>query len=67
MISDQLREAVRGSGLSIYAAAKGAGVSEPSLNRFMRGKRSLTLESADKLAAFFEMRLTRPKRVKREG
>jgi len=61
-ISEQLRAAVAGSGLSIYAVAKGAGIAEPCLNRFMRRKRGLTLETADKLAAFFTMRLTRPRK-----
>lgn len=64
MLSDQLRAAVAKSGLSIYAVAKGAGIPEPSLNRFMNGVRSLSLESAGKLAEFFQMRLTRPRRVR---
>lgn len=66
MLSDQIREAVAGSGLSVYAVAKGAGIPEPSLHRFMHGTRGLTLESAEKVAEFFEMRLTRPKRLRRQ-
>jgi hypothetical protein len=61
-IAEQLKAAVAGSGLSVYAVAKGSKISEPVLHRFMHGERTLRLDTAAKLAAFFEMRLTRPKR-----
>lgn len=67
MISDQLRDAVANSGMSVYAVAKGAGISEPSLHRFMHGTRGLTLETAEKLAEYFSMHLTRPKWPKMEA
>lgn len=66
-LSDQLRDAIRNSGLSILAVAKISGVPESVLNRFMRGERDLRLQTAEKVAAAFRMRLTKPKRVKVEG
>lgn len=58
-ISDQLREAMQNYG-SIYRVAKDSGVSQPILHRFYHGERDLRLETADQLAAFFGMRLTKP-------
>ena len=66
-ISDQLRAAVEGSGLTRHAIATAAGIPGPSLHRFMTGERGLTLETAAKLAAFFQMQLTKPKRPRVEG
>ena len=63
-LADQLRNAIETSGLTLYRVAADAGIDYASIHRFCHGERSLSLESADKLAAFFEMRLTRPKRGK---
>ncbi len=52
-----LRRAVRDSGLTRYAVAKGAGVDTSQLLRFVAGKRSLTLPAASKLAAFLGLGL----------
>ena len=58
-LSDQLREAMSDYG-SIYAVARDSGICQPVLNRFYRGDRDLHLKTADKLADFFGMKLTRP-------
>ena len=58
-VSDQLREAIKGYG-TVYAVARDSGVDQAVLGRFMRGERSLYLETADRLCEFFGMRLTRP-------
>ncbi len=60
-ISDQLREAIQGYG-SVYRVAKDSGVSQPVVQRFVSGERDLRLQTADRLAAFFGMELTRPQR-----
>jgi plasmid maintenance system antidote protein VapI len=65
-LQDQLREAVKQSGLSLYRIAKDSGVVYQVLHRFASGERDLTLETATKLADYFGMRLTRPKRPKRK-
>jgi plasmid maintenance system antidote protein VapI len=56
-LSDQLRAAIVGSGLSVYALAKGSGVSHPVILRFVSKERGLHLETADKLAAFLGLEL----------
>ena len=66
-LQDQLREAVENSGLSLYRIAKGSGIAYQVLHRFANGQRDLTLETATKLADYFGMRQTRPKRPKTGG
>jgi transcriptional regulator with XRE-family HTH domain len=63
MISDQLKEAVRNCGCTRYQVSKDSGVPFASLDRFLKGERSLQLDSAEKLAKLFGMRLTKPKRL----
>ena len=57
-----LRQAVHDCGLTRYAVAKGAGVDVAALLRFLSGKRTLTLPSAAKLAAFLGLKLRPTKR-----
>lgn len=59
-IAEQLRDAMRGSGLSIYMLAKRSGVSWPILGRFLSGERGMTLSSAAKIASALNLEL-RPK------
>ena len=66
-LQGDLRKAVRDSGLTTYAIGKGAGIPLPVLYRFVSGERDLTLETASKLADYFGMRLTRPRRPKKGG
>lgn len=61
-LSDQLREAIKNYGT--YAAAKEAGITYPVIYRFINGNRGLSLATAEKLAEFFGMHLTRPTRKK---
>lgn len=63
-LQGDLRKAVQDSELTLYAIAKGSGIAYSVLYRFVSGERDLTLETATKLADFFGMRLTRPKRPK---
>ena len=64
-ISEQLRNAIRGSGLTVYELAKQTGISSGQLYRFINGDRELRSSTMDELAAFFGMRLTKPKRHKK--
>jgi plasmid maintenance system antidote protein VapI len=66
-LQDQFRQAIEDSGLTLYRIAKDSGVAYQVLHRFARGERDLTLETASRLADFFNMRLTRPKRPKTGG
>jgi plasmid maintenance system antidote protein VapI len=62
-ISEALRRAVAGSELALAALGRATGVDRASLRRFLRGERSLRLDMADRLAAYFGLEL-RPKRKK---
>jgi plasmid maintenance system antidote protein VapI len=58
-ITDVLRQAVLDSGLPLLRSANETGVQRASLSRFVRGKNSLRLDVADKLAAYFGLELTK--------
>jgi plasmid maintenance system antidote protein VapI len=60
-MTEALRRAIAGCGLSHNAIAKATGVQRASIDRFMNGERTFRLDKADKLAAFFGLEL-RPKR-----
>lgn len=66
-LSAQLRSAVTESGKSQYRIAKATGISQPAITRFVNGDRSISLETADKLAAYFGMSLTDPKPPEEDG
>jgi transcriptional regulator with XRE-family HTH domain len=57
-LSDQLRELITAAGPSAYELARDAGVDRSVLSRFLAGKRTITLETADRLAAVLKLRLT---------
>jgi plasmid maintenance system antidote protein VapI len=54
-ISEQLREEISTSKLSPYELAEASGVDRSVLSRFLTGKRSLTLDTVDKLAAVLNL------------
>jgi plasmid maintenance system antidote protein VapI len=51
-MTDLLREGLL-EAPSLYAVAKATGIQKASLIRFKRGERSLRLDIADRLAAYF--------------
>lgn len=64
-MSETLRQAVLDCGLPLLQIAAAAGVERASLSRFVRGERTLRLDMADRLAAYFKLEL-RPKGKKEE-
>jgi plasmid maintenance system antidote protein VapI len=54
-----LRGAIRTAGKSVYAVSKEARVSQAILSRFLRGQRTLTLETADRLCQTLGLELRR--------
>jgi plasmid maintenance system antidote protein VapI len=48
-IEDQLKQAIRGCGISCYRLAEISGVHRTVLSNFLSGRRSLTLTTAAKL------------------
>jgi plasmid maintenance system antidote protein VapI len=64
-MSEILRQAVRDSGLPLLRIAQAAGVERASLSRFVRGERTLRLDMADRLAAYFGLELRKRQRSRR--
>lgn len=58
-IVDQLRKAIADSDETEYAIAKGSGVSQSVVNRFVHGERSISVETAAKLCAYLKLNLVR--------
>jgi plasmid maintenance system antidote protein VapI len=56
-ISRGLRAAIRDQGLTAYRTAQLAGVSVDAVQRFLKEERTLTLETADKIASSLDLRL----------
>jgi transcriptional regulator with XRE-family HTH domain len=53
--TDQIRQAVRTSGLSRYRIGKDTGIDQASLSRFMSGKGGLSMDNLDKLAELLRL------------
>lgn len=64
MISEQLRQAIHDSGETMYAVARGSGLSFPVVSRFVHGQRDIRLGTADAICEYLRLRLTdeKPKR-----
>jgi hypothetical protein len=58
-VSETLRQAILGSGLTLYRVAKSSGVTYPTLHRFAVHRRPISVRDIDKLCAYLELRLTR--------
>ncbi|MGE0536258.1 MAG: helix-turn-helix domain-containing protein [Pirellulales bacterium] len=54
---EQLRKAIAKGGQSQYAIAKATGISQPMLNRFVNGERSISLETASRLCDHLKLEL----------
>jgi transcriptional regulator with XRE-family HTH domain len=54
---EQIKEAIRASGQTMYAISKASKVSTAQLSRFMQGKRSLSLPAAEKVCRILRIGL----------
>jgi plasmid maintenance system antidote protein VapI len=59
-IEEQVRQAIRGSGLSLNKLAEATGVHKAQLSRFLRAEQSMTMRAAAKLCAYLGLYLTGP-------
>jgi transcriptional regulator with XRE-family HTH domain len=62
--SSKLRRAILESGLSRYAISVKSGVDQAALSRFLAGKRSLSLDSVDKLVDVLGLEVRLPRKRK---
>ena len=60
-LSEQLRAAIAESGQSLQQLAQESGVDVAALSRFVRGERTLTMTTADRLAAYLKLQVTSAK------
>jgi hypothetical protein len=56
-LSDQLRQAIRTCGVSVYRLSQDSGVDRSQLSRFLRGQRDLGLTAAEKICRVLGLRL----------
>ncbi len=54
---DELRDAILNCGQTEYRVSKESGVAQPILNRFLRGERGISLETAAKLCKYLGLHL----------
>ncbi len=59
-LTDVLRQVINDSEITSKALSRETGVPRPSIVRFRRGDQSLRLDHADKIAAFFGLKLSKP-------
>jgi DNA-binding phage protein len=60
-ISDQLREAIRTSGQSLYKVAKESKIPSAILYRFMSGQRAPSMGTVDRLCKYLGLELRQAK------
>jgi plasmid maintenance system antidote protein VapI len=69
-VSDQLRTAIRKSGISANELSRSCGVPQPTITRFLAGAEARA-STIDKLAAYFGLTLqpaaARPRKPKRKA
>jgi len=58
-LGDQIRRAVRASGLGNNELSRAVGIDKGAMSRFMAGKRGLSLEVLDRLAEVVKMDVVR--------
>ncbi|MGP0064162.1 MAG: helix-turn-helix domain-containing protein [Isosphaeraceae bacterium] len=67
MIGERLRQSIQEGSLSQAELARGTGLSEGQISRFLSGERGLSLESIDKLLDVLELEIViRPRRKARK-
>jgi len=65
-MTEILRNCVAKSKVSLREIERETGVKYPALSRFVRKKQSLRLDLADKLAAYFGVKVVPPTKARKE-
>lgn len=66
MLLDAIQDAIERSGETRYQIAKGSGVSQAALSRFVHGERGLSVDAVQKLADYLELEIiVRAKRTRK--
>jgi transcriptional regulator with XRE-family HTH domain len=56
-LSEQIRRAIRSSGMTRYRICKEIGLTQPSMTRFMADVASLSLDTIDKIAELLDLNI----------
>jgi hypothetical protein len=56
-LREQLKEAIRQSGQSLYLLAQATGIDTGRLSRFLRGERGLSFEALEKIWTVLDLRI----------
>jgi transcriptional regulator with XRE-family HTH domain len=67
LLTDQLRNAIDGSGLTRYRIAKETGVSESTLAQFYNGRRGLSIKALNALGKFLQLKITLGRKPGKKG
>jgi transcriptional regulator with XRE-family HTH domain len=62
-----IRKAMRESGESRYAIAKGAGVAASQLSRLANGTREISIGTAERIAGYLGLEITLRRKSRRKG
>ncbi len=57
-LSEQVRQALNGCGLTRYRIWKDTGISQVTLSRFVSGERGLPMKTLDRLADFLDLNIS---------
>lgn len=63
-LSEQLLTHIERCGLTMYQLSKATGVDQATLSRFLNGRRSISLDAADKIGAFLGLKIISTKKRK---
>jgi transcriptional regulator with XRE-family HTH domain len=66
-MSEQIRRAIRDSGMTRYRICQEIGITQPSMTRFMQGKAWLSMPTLDKIAELLDLDIVAGKRSKKKG
>ena len=67
LLTDQLRQAIDGSGLTRYQIAKGTGIDESALAKFYNGHRGLSMDALNALGEFLQLTIILGRRPTKKG
>jgi len=65
-MSDQIREAIEGSGLSRYRICRDTGIDQAAMSRFMAGT-GITTDTIDKLADYLDLEIIQKQKRSHEN
>ena len=66
-LTEQLRQAIDGCGLTRYQIAKATGIDESALAKFYNGTRGLSMDGLNALGEFLQLKITLGRKPETKG